>query len=533
LRTIILFGTLLNHQVRSKSSDAVVKLFAPFTSNRFVYGVVIALTLAALLLRVWNLPNSLQFLGDQGRDALIVADMFREFDPVFIGPVTSIGNMYLGPAYYYFMLPFLLLSYPSPLGPAYAVAVLGAVAVFLTFHLGKHLIGVKGALIAAFLFAFNGVAVDLARFSWNPNPAPFVSLVLLWSVWKAWQGAHKYWLLAAVMVSILLQLHYVAALGGVAVGIVWLLQLFRARSSRKYLISLIQFGCLSVLIVMLSFTPLVLFDLKNGGINVSGLESLVGENRGFGGSSLIESVGSMLEDFEGRAQLVMVGIPFPSLPLAAARLLLWATLCGTVLFVVAQWVKLRDKADATWLLLLFILVSLFGLAAYQHSVFAHYIAFLFPAVFLLYGKILSLVVRHWTGWIVVGVVMVWYITVQAGHYHFEPTGTTLKQLEERADIIHAELLPGEQYLLVLLAAHQDLYGMNYRYYLSIDPDKRPLSPEFYAQAETLVIINEEQLPDPTTLPIYEIQVFNVATPSAILTTPEGIEILVLRKDSNS
>jgi len=39
----------------------------------------------ATFLRFYNVANTVQFLGDQGRDALIVSRIFRELDFVFIG----------------------------------------------------------------------------------------------------------------------------------------------------------------------------------------------------------------------------------------------------------------------------------------------------------------------------------------------------------------------------------------------------------------------------------------------------------------
>ena len=38
-------------------------------------------------------PNSLQFLGDQGRDSMIVTDIFTKADLVFIGPVTNADRL--------------------------------------------------------------------------------------------------------------------------------------------------------------------------------------------------------------------------------------------------------------------------------------------------------------------------------------------------------------------------------------------------------------------------------------------------------
>ena len=53
------------------------------------------------------------FLGAEGRDVIIVRTLLVKADPILIGPGTSVGGMYLGPLYYYFMAPFLLLAIAS------------------------------------------------------------------------------------------------------------------------------------------------------------------------------------------------------------------------------------------------------------------------------------------------------------------------------------------------------------------------------------------------------------------------------------
>ncbi|MBP9700599.1 hypothetical protein KBD71_04945, partial [Candidatus Woesebacteria bacterium] len=60
--------------------------------------VVLFLFFLALgtFLRFYRLRSTMQFLGDQGRDALIARGILMDRDPAFIGPVTSVGNMYLG-----------------------------------------------------------------------------------------------------------------------------------------------------------------------------------------------------------------------------------------------------------------------------------------------------------------------------------------------------------------------------------------------------------------------------------------------------
>jgi hypothetical protein len=46
------------------------------------------------------------FLGDEGRDALVLLRLFRNFDIPFLGPTASVGGFFLGPFYYYLIAPF-------------------------------------------------------------------------------------------------------------------------------------------------------------------------------------------------------------------------------------------------------------------------------------------------------------------------------------------------------------------------------------------------------------------------------------------
>ena len=89
--------------------------------------------IVALGLRLYRIDGYLTFLGDEGRDVRIVRDLLAS-NLVFIGPMTSIGNMYLGQAYYYlFVAPGLILSWFNPVGPAIIVAALGVLAVYLVY----------------------------------------------------------------------------------------------------------------------------------------------------------------------------------------------------------------------------------------------------------------------------------------------------------------------------------------------------------------------------------------------------------------
>jgi len=67
-------------------------------------------------LRLYKIDQYMTFLGDEGRDVIIVSRFIKHFDLMLVGPGTSVGNMYLGPLYYYLMVPALFLAGFSPVG---------------------------------------------------------------------------------------------------------------------------------------------------------------------------------------------------------------------------------------------------------------------------------------------------------------------------------------------------------------------------------------------------------------------------------
>ena len=89
----------------------------------------------------------------------------------------------------------------------------------------KKLVRREAGLIASAILAVMPVAVALSRFSWNPNPTPLVSLVMIWSTWMAYRYAKKYWLLVALTFSILIQLYYVVNFTTLAASLIWFFQL--------------------------------------------------------------------------------------------------------------------------------------------------------------------------------------------------------------------------------------------------------------------------------------------------------------------
>ena len=170
---------------------------------------MILILLAAAFLRFYNLSGYLQFLGDQGRDVLIVKRMIVEHQWTLLGPNASVGGFFTGPIYYYFMLPFLWLSKLDPVGPAYLSAIFGLATVVLIYWLGQEFFGKRVGILAAFLVMISPKMIDISRFSWNPNPVPLFALLTIIFLYL---GAKKekiiYTFLAGISVGVMVQLHY-------------------------------------------------------------------------------------------------------------------------------------------------------------------------------------------------------------------------------------------------------------------------------------------------------------------------------------
>ncbi len=495
--------------------------FHRISTHLWILGVV---TLIATFLRFYNLDGTLQFLGDQGRDALITYKMLVEKNLVFIGPVTSVGNMYLGPGYYYFMLPFYALTYPSPMGPVYAVALLGSLTVPLIYLLGKELIGKRGALIASILYAFTWTFIELTRFSWNPNPAPLISLIMIWAIHRAWIKSPMYWIIVGLCFSLLIQLHYLTLLTGGAAGLIWLFTLFKPvvkKSTKKF------FGATfaAVAVFISSLIPLILFDLRHDYLNWRAFQDLLfGEDEHLGS---VRKLSDILMETHGRSLQA-----FFEITLGEVRwlntLLVVAVIVGIILSLRSNY--FRPFRRGILVLVVWMGIGILGAAFYRSTIFNHYIGYLFPVTALLLGLVLSYIAQNKVGKMCVAVGTVLFIMVNIQKYVYRDLSWTINEMQATSEVIQGFIQPGEKYNVVLLAPHGDIEGMNYRYFLTAIGNKPPSPIEEWGNIDTLVVIDEEKTgADIANSAIYEIVVFPTKTPTEIIKIPGGPDILFLRR----
>ncbi|MCX6816760.1 MAG: glycosyltransferase family 39 protein [Candidatus Beckwithbacteria bacterium] len=167
--------------------------------------ILIFLLSIGFLLRIWNLHLNLHFGYDQGRDALVVESIIKNHKPVLIGPTTGIEGVFLGPFFYYLILPFYFLGQGNPVWPATEMVLLGTLSIYLIYLLGKDLFGKKVGLLAAALLCFSSQGIYFSRMLSNPSPLMFISLLMFWLAYKIKQDNKKYFPLLGLVMGLSLQ----------------------------------------------------------------------------------------------------------------------------------------------------------------------------------------------------------------------------------------------------------------------------------------------------------------------------------------
>jgi len=354
--------------------------------------LVVLIILLAVILRFWQLPQYMTFLGDEGRDALAVKRMIVDHKFRLIGPVTSVGNMYLGPLYYYLMLPAMMISFLSPIGPAAMVALLGILTTALIYFYGREWIGAKGSLLAAFLYAISPVVIIFSRSSWNPNVMPFFALVSVYGIWRVWQKKQFFWLsILGITLSFALQSHWLGLLLLPTVMIFWLMtliELLRSKKSSKlfWYQTLIGF----FVFLFLTVVPLVWFDLRHGFLNSKSFMIFITGNQNSVNFKIYEILPRLWNLFkEVFTRLVAGKDIFWGL---------WISLIVGSLIILKiiregllnSWHGFITRNASLFLILVWFLFGILGLGIYQHSIYDHYFGFLFPVPFLLMGWLLAM-----------------------------------------------------------------------------------------------------------------------------------------------
>jgi len=410
-----------------------------------VLGIAVILAVAGFV-RLYKIDQYMTFLGDEGRDVQVVRDMLIGRNFPFIGPGTSIGNMYLGPWYYYMMAPALLVANFSPIGPAVMVAILGLATIWLVWWAGRQWFGRVPALLVSLLYSLAPVVIIYSRSSWNPNVMPLFAMIFIYALWKIWKFGYWRWLVvAAAAFAGALNSHYLGLL--LLAPAAWVfLQIWPKKGWGKYF-------WVAAILFALMMTPPVIFDLHP--------------------AHRWQNIGSIVHFFSDRQTTVNIKV-YKAIPniwplstqiigsLVTANFNTILTILVTAgLYIFAFWQLVRRKVNQDLgIVLLWLAGALIGLGLYKQHIYDHYFGFLFPAPFLLLGFIAEKI-KYWF-WPIFLVLLA--VMIAASPLRIGPNNQ-LAHTQEVAKFVMNEA-QGNAFNFALLAKRN--YDKSYVYFLDLN-----------------------------------------------------------------
>lgn len=305
----------------------------------------------------------MEFLGDQSRDVVIIRDLLQKGNFFFIGPQTSIGNMYLGPFYYYLITPALLIANYNPVGPAVFVALLSVLTTYLIYYVSRKWFNQNTGYISAILYAISPIAIKYASFSWNPNVMPLFALLFVYFM------TEKKYVFASLSFAMCLNSHYLALILLPLSFIIWL-----KNSPKKF----IKETLLAIFVFLLSLTPQILFDIKHQGQNVRALITFFTQREN-------------TVNLKAYKSLPVIPSLFNQIntDLLAGKNITFGYVVSIVFFLGLLYLFFRHRNEKYLYCLCWYLLGLIGLGLYKQHIYSHYFAFLFPVVFMLAAYLIS------------------------------------------------------------------------------------------------------------------------------------------------
>lgn len=440
----------------------VLKNFKNWVKNNKVeFAILVAILAVGAFLRLYKIADYMTYLGDEGRDVIVVRRLLVYFDPILIGPGTSIGNMYLGPLYYYLIAPSLWLAGFSPVGPSVFVALIGVATVFLVWKIGREwfpsslkLRGTSG-LIAAFFYAISPTVIIFSRSSWNPNIMPFFALLSIYSIWRVWKHKEFKWLVVlGISYAFVLQSHYLGLLLAPVLFIFW----FVSKVPIRYTLY-------ATVLFLFLMSPLVIFDARHGWRNFAAMKKFFAVRQETVSIKPWKAIPRFYPIFEKVNTRLLAGrndFAGKAISLAFVVFLFWLLFNSK---------KLTINRQPLIIILTWLAFALLGLGLYKQEIYDHYYGFFFPAPFLLLGSLAEYIVHREciTSWAKYRVILyatllvLVYVNLYNSPIRYPPN-QQLRRAKEVAQKVSDES-KGQEFNFAVIAERN--YESGYKYFLQM------------------------------------------------------------------
>lgn len=217
---------------------------------------LILLFLVGLYFSFFRLEDLYSYNYDQERDYLVIKQMVDSKKPILIGPrVVSSSGFFLGPWYYYVLLPFYLVFQGNPIFGAYMTGFVNVITSLTIFFLLK-----KKSSLVAFCFSLIWLTSLSHRMAWNVTFVPLFTLLLAHLLLLE-KPKFKHSILASFLVGLGINFHFQIVFFA-PILLAWIIYHRKTNKLSLLRIVLLAFAFLS------PFFPLLAFDLRHNFVNL-------------------------------------------------------------------------------------------------------------------------------------------------------------------------------------------------------------------------------------------------------------------------
>jgi len=471
---------------------------------------LIFILLLAGFYRLYKIQDYMTFLGDEGRDVLVVYNILHG-KLTLLGPTSSVGGFFLGPIYYYFMAPFLFLFNYNPVGPAVMVGLIGTATVFLLYKICREFFNVRVAIFASILYAISPLVVAYSRSSWNPNPLPFFSLLSLLSVYKALQkNSFRLFFISGILLGISMQLHYLALFLCVVVFLYILFTtLYKSFTKSTFVILIKRYSALFTGF-LLGWIPFLAFEIRHGFPDFNSIYNFILHSGNTGpGSNFFSVVQDVFFRLFGR--LVLAYPQADHFHLFSREIInIWTifviliVLFSTLVLIVNFYKSLKNKNDNFYkysLLFFWFFAGILLFGFYKKAIYDYYFAFMFPLPFILASLFLDQLIKNkkfiwgYSKYIASTIFIIIFLVNLQGIPFRYPANRQLNQMKTIADFIMTKTNAKPFNLALITGGNSD---HAYRYFFTvwnhppvtieypgIDPQRKTVTDQLFVICETL------------------------------------------------
>lgn len=168
--------------------------------------LLLGIFLISLFLRIYNLQNSMQFIGDQGWFYLSARDLLINGTIPLVGITSSHTWLHQGPLWTYMLSIALLIGRFNPISAAYLTAIIGSLTVILIYKITSRMFSGNAGILAAVLYAVSPLIVFFDRIPFDPAPIPFFTTLYLYSLYRWINNSLKYFPVLIFSIAILYNL---------------------------------------------------------------------------------------------------------------------------------------------------------------------------------------------------------------------------------------------------------------------------------------------------------------------------------------